>query len=162
ASINQRLDAIAEFVADARLTEDLREKLRGIYDIQRLLARIITGRASPRDLSHVGQTLAALPAVKAKITGRRSELLSHLDAQLDMCPEIRARLEKALVENCPLQSREGGIIQPGYNAELDSLRELATGGKQWIARYQAEEAARTGIANLKVGFNKVFGYYIEV
>ncbi|HZZ29502.1 MAG TPA: DNA mismatch repair protein MutS [Pirellulales bacterium] len=162
APINQRLDAIAELVADARLTGDLREKLRGIYDVQRLLARIITGRASPRDLSHVSQTLAALPALKAKITGRRSELLSHLDIQIDLYPEIRERLETAMVENCPLQSREGGIIRPGYHAELDGLRELATGGKQWIARYQAEEAVRTGIANLKVGFNKVFGYYIEV
>jgi DNA mismatch repair protein MutS len=160
--INQRLEAVAELAADSRLTDDLREKLRGIYDIQRLLARITTGRASPRDLGHVGQTLAALPPVKAKITGRRSPLLTGLEAELDLCPDIRARLEAALVENCPLQSRDGGIIRLGYNAELDGLRELAAGGKQWIARYQAEEAEGTGIANLKVGFNKVFGYYIEV
>jgi DNA mismatch repair protein MutS len=162
AAINQRLDAVAELTTDSRLTDDLREKLRGIYDLQRLLARITTGRASPRDVGHVGQTLAALPALKAKITGRSGLLLSSLEMELDLCPEIRARLEAALVENCPLQSREGGIIRPGYNAELDGLRELAAGGKQWIAQYQAEEAARTGIANLKVGFNKVFGYYIEV
>jgi len=127
-----------------------------------LLSRISTGRASPRDLAHVGQTLAALPALKAKITGRKSALLRQLEAELDLCPEMRARLETALVDPCPLQSREGGIIRAGFHAELDGLRELAAGGKQWIARYQAEEAQRTGIANLKVGFNKVFGYYIEV
>ncbi len=130
--------------------------------MQRLLARIATGRASPRDLGHVGHTLAALPAVKAKVTGRKSALLVRLESELDLCPEIRARLESALVENCPLQTRDGGIIRPGFNADLDGLRELAAGGKQWIARYQAEEAARSGIPTLKVGFNKVFGYYIEV
>ena len=161
-AINERLDAVAELVADSRLADELRDKLRGIYDMQRLLARISTGRASPRDLAHVGHTLAALPAVKAKITGRKSALLSQLESEIDLCPEIRAKLESALVEDCPLQSREGGIIRPGHSSELDSLRELAAGGKQWIAAYQADEAARTGIPTLKVGFNKVFGYYIEI
>src|ERR1700749_2029874 len=98
-----------------RLTDELREKLRGIYDLQRLLARIATGRATPRDLSHVRQTLATLPAVKAKITGRSSTLLGSLESQLDLCPDIRSRLDSALVDNCPLQTREGGIIRAGYN-----------------------------------------------
>jgi DNA mismatch repair protein MutS len=162
AAIDDRLDAVAELAADSRLTDDLREKLHGIYDVQRLLARITTGRATPRDLGHIGQTLAALPAIKARITGRKSSLLCNLESQIDLCPEIRAKLELALLENCPLVAREGGIIRPGYNSQLDALNELAAGGKQWIARYQAEESQRTGIANLKVGFNKVFGYYIEV
>jgi DNA mismatch repair protein MutS len=162
ALIDRRLDAVAEVVDDARLCDALRESLRGIYDMPRLLARVTTGRASPRDLAHIGNTLSALPAVKAKLADRRSELLNELEAQIDLCPEIRARLEAALVENCPLAPRDGGLIRSGFSAELDGLRELAAGGKQWIARYQAEEAARTGIANLKVGFNKVFGYYIEV
>jgi DNA mismatch repair protein MutS len=162
AAINERLDAVAELVADSRVNDELREKLRGIYDLQRLLSRVTTGRASPRDLAHVGQTLAALPMLKAKITGRKSDLLRQLETEIDLCPEMRARLEAALVDPCPLQSREGGIIRAGFHAELDGLRELAAGGKQWIARYQAEEAQRTGISNLKVGFNKVFGYYIEV
>src|SRR4029079_11549149 len=103
---------------------------------------------SPRDLAHVGQTLAALPVVKAKITGRQSALLRQLEAELDLCPEMRARLETALVDPCPLQSREGGIICAGFHAELDGLRELAAGGKQWIARYHGAEAPRTGIATL--------------
>jgi len=160
-SINQRLDAVEELIGDGRLCE-LRETLRGIYDVQRLLARITTGRASPRDLVHVAGTLAALPAAKAKLAGRKSSLLCRLEAEFDLCPDIRARLESALVDDCPLASREGGFIRAGYHAKLDGLRELAAGGKQWIARYQAEEAARSGIASLKVGFNKVFGYYIEV
>ena len=162
AAIDERLDAVGELVAESRLGDELREKLHGIYDVQRLLARITTGRASPRDLAHLGSALAVLPALKAKITGRRSALLIQLEAQIDLCPEVRSRLEAALVDDCPLQSREGGIIRPGFNSELDGLRELAAGGKQWIAKYQAQEAARTGISTLKVGFNKVFGYYIEV
>ncbi len=162
AAINERLDAVDELVRDSRLCDEVREKLGGIYDIERLLARIATGRASPRDLGHIGQTLAALPAVKAKLAGRKSELLCRLEGEIDLCPEIRARLEAAIVENCPLLAREGGMIRTGFNRELDGLRELAVGGKQWIAKYQAEEAARSGITNLKVGFNKVFGYYIEV
>ena len=88
--------------------------------------------------------------------------MNQLEAELDLCPDLRARLDAALEEECPLVSREGGFIRPGFNADLDNLRELTTGGKQWIARYQAEEAARTGIASLKVGFNSVFGYYIEI
>ena len=133
-----------------------------MYDVERLLARVTTGRASPRDLSFLGRTLRSLPAVKAKLTARRSELLSELEAAIDLCPELRATLDAALADECPLASREGGFIRDGFSAELDALRELAHGGKQWIARYQAQETERTGIPTLKVGFNKVFGYYIEI
>ncbi len=160
--INARLDAVAELVADAALTRTLVDHLRGVYDLERLLARVTTGRASPRDLSFVGRTLAGLPQIKAKITARRSPHLQELEEKLDLCGPLRAGLEKALADDCPLASREGGFIRPGYSPELDTLRELAAGGKQWIARYQAEESARSGIANLKVGFNKVFGYYLEI
>jgi DNA mismatch repair protein MutS len=162
AAIDLRLDAVAELVEDARLCDDLRERLGGIYDLERLLARVTTGRATPRDLAFVGRTLAALPAIKARLTARRSPLLNQLEAELDLCPEIRARLETALADECPLSSRDGGLIRAGFHAPLDGLRELAAGGKQWIARYQSEEATRTGISTLKVGFNKVFGYYLEV
>ena len=88
--------------------------------------------------------------------------MNQLEAEIDLCADVRSRLEAALAEDCPLSSRDGGFIRDGYCAELDALRELAHGGKQWIARYQAEEIQRTGIPNLKVGFNKVFGYYLEV
>jgi DNA mismatch repair protein MutS len=161
-AINARLDAVEETVADAQLAGQLRESLRSIYDIERLLARVTTGRASPRDLGFVGRTLAALPKVKAKLTGRRSQRLVELESRIDLCPEIRGRLEDALVDDCPLASREGGIIRPGFHPQLDELRALSAGGKQWMAQYQASETERTGITSLKVGFNRVFGYYLEV
>jgi DNA mismatch repair protein MutS len=161
-AINARLDAVAELVADAALSGQIRECLRQIYDIQRLLARVTTGRASPRDLAFVGRTLACLPKVKAKLTGRTSKLLQELEQRLDLCADIRGPLETALVDDCPLTSRDGGFIRSGYRADLDELRELMAGGKQWMAQYQAAECQRTGIANIKVGFNSVFGYYLEV
>jgi DNA mismatch repair protein MutS len=162
AAITARLDAVAELLADASLCTRLREALKDIFDIERLLARASTGRASPRDLSCLGRTLRALPELKARLTARTSELLNRLEVGLDLCAELRAKLDAALEDDCPLASRDGGFIRAGFQAELDALRELATGGKQWIARYQASEAERTGIPNLKVGFNNVFGYYLEI
>ncbi len=162
ARIDQRLDAVAELVGDAALANKLQDQLRGIYDLERLLARVTTGRASPRDLSFIGRTLASLPPIKAKITARRSALLSQLEEQLDLCEEVRAQIERALADDCPLVSREGGFIRDGFSNDLDGLRDLASGGKQWIANYQAEESQRSGIGSLKVGFNKVFGYYLEI
>ena len=162
ASIRARLDAVEELVGDQSLCDDLHESLRRVYDVERLLARVTTGRANPRDLSFLGRTLRSLPAIKAKLTARRSKLLAELEAAIDLCPELRATLEGALADECPLVSREGGFIRDGFSPELDALRELAHGGKQWIARYQAQETQRTGIPSLRVGFNKVFGYYIEI
>jgi len=162
AAIEMRLDAVAELVADARLAADLRESLRRVYDMERLLARITTGRASPRDLSFLGRTLRTLPAIKAKLAARTSRLLGELEGQIDLCGGLRAQLDGALVDDCPLASRDGGFIRDGFSPELDALRDLMRGGKQWIAAYQARQTERTGIPNLKVGFNKVFGYYLEV
>jgi DNA mismatch repair protein MutS len=161
-AINARLDAVGELVADAAVTSQLREALRETYDIQRLLARVTTGRSSPRDLAFVSHTLGCLPKVKAKLTGRTSQLLQEIEARLDLCADVRGPLELALVDNCPLTAREGSFIRAGYRAELDELRELMAGGKQWMAEYQAAEAKRTGIPSIKVGFNQVFGYYLEI
>ncbi len=161
-AIDARLDAVAELVADASLTAGLRDALAETYDVQRLLARVTTGRASPRNLSFVGRTLSVLPKVKAKLTGRKSELVQQLDERLDLCAEVRGPLELALVDECPLVARDGGFIRTGYRGELDELRELTAGGKQWMAEYQAAECERTGIPNIKVGFNSVFGYYLEI
>ena len=161
-SIDARLDAVAELVADPALANALQDQMRGIYDLERLLARVTTQRASPRDLSFVCRTLRSLPSIKAKITARPSALLSELEQRLDLCCEARAGLEKALADDCPLVSREGGFIRDGFCSELDTLRDLMTGGKQWIAQYQADESQRAGIPSLKVGFNKVFGYYLEI
>ncbi len=160
--IDERLGAVAELVTDAGLANALQDQLRGVYDLERLLTRVTTGRASPRDLSFIGRTLRGLPTIKAKITARQAALLRQLEAELDPCCEVRAVLERALADDCPLNSREGGFIRDGFSTELDGLRELTSGGKQWIAAYQAEESQRSGISNLKVGFNKVFGYYLEI
>ncbi len=162
AAINARLDAVGELVNDAPLTTHIRDCLKQIYDIQRLLARITTGRASPRDLSFVSRTLACLPKVKAKLTGRASSLLQQIEQRLDLCADVRGPLEQALVDDCPLTARDGGFVRPGYRADLDELRELMVGGKQWMAEYQASESKRTGIPSIKVGFNSVFGYYLEI
>ncbi|NLZ03341.1 MAG: DNA mismatch repair protein MutS, partial [Pirellulaceae bacterium] len=161
-AISARLDAVEELVADAALTEDLHKALRQAYDVERLLTRVTTGRATPRDLSFLGRTLACLPAIKARLTARNSDLLSSIEARIDLCAELRSRLDAALVDQCPLAAGEGGFIRDGFHGPLDALRELTRGGKQWIARYQAEEMERSGIPSLKVGFNKVFGYYLEV
>lgn len=160
--INARLDAVAEFHAEPSLTSALREALGSIYDVQRLLARVTTGRASPRDLSFVARTLATLPKVKAKLAGRKADRLLQLESRIDLCPEVRSRLEAALEDDCPLAIRDGGFIRAGFHAELDQQRDLMRGGKQWIAEYQAQAIEQTGISSMKVGFNKVFGYYLEV
>lgn len=159
--INLRLDAVEELTTDSMFCRDLREQLQGAYDLQRLTARVATGRCSPRDLSCLARTLALLPKLKAKLSGRAAVRLCELEAKLDLCPEIRSDIESALIDEPPMLTTDGGLIREGYHAQLDEWRDLARGGKDWIARYQATEIERTGIPNLKVGFNKVFGYYLE-
>ena len=162
ATIRDRQEAVAELARDAGLRSDLRGALGEAYDLERLAARVGTGRASPRDLSALARTLAILPGVKARLAARGSSRLNALEAALELCPEVRAGVESALVDDPPLAVKEGGLIRAGYHPDLDELREIARGGKTWIARYQAEQVRRTGINNLKIGFNKVSGYYIEV
>ncbi len=161
-AIVDRHDAVGELVRDAPLCAKLRDQLNQVYDLQRLLARVTTGRASPRDLSFIGRTLQRLPAMKAALAARQSHLLNELEQRIDLCPQVANRLEAALEAECPLNVNEGGFIRAGFLPELDALRDLAHGGKQWIANYQKQEIERTGISTLKVGFNKVFGYYLEV
>ena len=160
--IDARLGAVQELISESEMLEKLRELLDGVHDLPRLLARVTSGRARPRDLSQIASTLSRLPAIKARLSERRAELLQSLEAELDLCGDIRERLDAALVEDCPLVSTEGGMIRAGFDKTLDGLRELASGGKQWIASYQKQEIERTGISTLKIGFNKVFGYYLEV
>jgi DNA mismatch repair protein MutS len=161
-AIEARLDAVAELAAEQALRGDLREVLEGASDLSRLTARVSTGRASPRDLAAIARTLRLLPRIKAKVTARKARLLAELEGRLELCPDLREALDAALVDDPPISPKEGGLIRTGYNAELDELRSTASGGKAWIARFQAREITRTGIASLKVGFNKVFGYYIEI
>ncbi len=162
AAVERRLDAVAELVDDPGLRADLRATLGDAFDLQRLTARISTGRASPRDLVAVGRTLVLLPKIKAKVTARRSALLRELESRLELCADLRELLESALVENPPLNPRDGGVIRPGYDPQLDEWHSTARTSKDWITKFQADEITRTGIPSLKVGFNQVFGYYIEV
>jgi len=161
-AIAARQDAVERFLRDDTLRRKLREHLHGVYDLERLLARVTTGRASPRDLSFVGQTLSRLPQLKELLASRPTTLLEELDSRLDPAPDLSSRLAASLSDDCPLSPRDGGFIRTGYSADLDQLRDLAAGGKQWIAAYQATQAQATGISNLKVSYNKVFGYFIEI
>lgn len=162
AAINERLDAVEEFASDHTFRLELRNLLKSSSDLARLTTRVSTGRASPRDLTAIGRTLELLPRIKAKLAGRNALLIRDLESQLELCPDLRDLLDRALVENPPVHPRDGGVIRAGYHPALDELRALATNGKNWIANYQAEEIRRTGIASLKVGYNSVFGYYLEV
>jgi len=161
-AIEARLDAVAELHADHRLRQELRGIFESILDLQRLTARVSTARATPRDLAAVARTLRVLPKLKAKVAGRKSRLLAELEQRLELCPDLREALDAALVDDPPQSAKEGGVIRDGYRPELDELRTIARDGKSWIARFQADEIARTGISSLKVGYNQVFGYYIEI
>ena len=161
-AINDRLDSVQELVKDAALRADVRTTLKQTYDLTRLLARIATGRTGPRDLQQVATTLANMPKLKARLTDRSAARLGFVEAHLHLCPELRSQLESGLADECPLSASDGNFIREGFDTELDELRKLARGGKQWIASYQQQQMNETGIPNLKVGYNKVFGYYLEV
>jgi DNA mismatch repair protein MutS len=162
AAIETRLDAVGELKEDHVLRQEIRARLDDAFDLQRLTTRVSTGRASPRDLAAVARTLGLLPKIKAKLTARRAALLCELEARLELFPDLREALDSALVDDPPPSPHEGGVIRRGYDPALDDLHAIARGGKEWIARFQAQESTRTGISSLKVGFNKVFGYYIEI
>jgi len=162
AGVEARHDAVGELTGDTTLRTELREAMREVHDLQRLTARASTGRAAPRDLAAIGRTLRYLPRIKARIAARKSALLADLEQRLELCPDLRHLLDQALEESPPLSPREGGLIKAGYDADLDALRDIARGGKEWIVRFQAQEIERTAIPSLKVGFNQVFGYYIEI
>ena len=162
AAITARLDAVEELVKDHGLRGQLRDQLDACSDIQRLTTRVSTSRATPPDLAKIAATLRLLPAVKAKLAGRRSSLLAALEQRLELCPDLRDLLDRALKNDPPFSAKDGDVIREGYSPELDELRKLSSEGKGWIARYQAAEITRTNITSLKVGFNEVHGYYIEV
>ena len=160
--IQTRLDAVAELRQHHALRRSLRDHLKQFPDLPRLTTKASTGRSSPRDLTAIGYTLAAIPALLEALTKFKSSLLSILMERIDPCPTLRQQLQTALAEAPPLSPKDGGFIRAGFHARLDQLRELTKGGKEWIANYQAQEIARTGINSLKVGFNSVFGYYSKL
>jgi DNA mismatch repair protein MutS len=160
-SIQERLDAVEALTRNQGLLNNLRHLLKDVFDLQRLLARVSVGRSTPRDLQCVEQTLAKMPRLKQLLEVNPSRLLTQLQLDLDLCSELKLELASALVDACPTSTKDGGFIRRGYNSQLDGYRNLAAGGKQWIAKYQQQVIEETGIPNLKIGYNRVFGYYLE-
>ena len=160
--IRERLEAVNELFENATLRGDLTMLLGGIYDIERIIAKINTGRANGRDLLALGRSLERLPPIKKAMRECTSTRLKALAQDLDPVEEAQTLIAGAIAPDPPPTIREGGLIREGYDQDLDELRSVAKGGKEWIANFQADETKRTGIPSLKVGFNKVFGYYIEV
>ncbi len=161
AMIRERHDAVQSLVDDYELAETLRERLRAIRDMERMLARIALGRAYPRDYRGMADSLLALPGL-AELLADRSGLFAGMRADLSGLEGLAAHLQSALAETPPALFRDGGMIRSGFDGELDRLRDLAASASDWLARYEAEQRERTGIANLRVKYNKVFGYFIEV
>jgi DNA mismatch repair protein MutS len=160
--IRRRLAAVAGFRDDRMVREGIQEELGGIYDMERLNGRISLRRANARDLVALKTSVQRLPRIKALLAGSPSELLSEIAASLDPLEDVARVIEKAICDEPPISTKEGGIIREGYDPELDRLIAATRDGKSWIAELEASEQKRTGISSLKVGYNRVFGYYIEV
>ena len=158
----ERQDAVGELLDDAAARRSLRAELKQVRDLERLTGRVVTGRASPRDLHVLRASLERVPALCDALEAAQAPLLVELRERMDPLADVRALLARALAHEPAASVGEGGVIREGFDAELDALRETRDGGQATIARLQADERARTGIPSLKVGFNKVFGYYIEV
>jgi DNA mismatch repair protein MutS len=160
--INERLDAVEELKEESGLRKKLREALREINDIERIIGRISTTSAKPRDLGALRDSSYFISDLKLILKNSRSKRLEEVGQKLDDLADIKALLEKALVDEPPFSSRDGGIFRDGFSEELDQLRLIKRDGRKWIAGLEAKERASTRINSLKVGYNRVFGYYIEV
>ena len=164
-AIEARLGAVAHLLQQTVVRGEIRKELRGIQDLERLTSRITLGQAMPRELVALRRSLAQLPVLKNFVTPKPSggsELLRELHDEIDELADVRELLEKAIAEEPPALATDPGVIRPGYSAELDELRNLSQHSKQVIASMEERERKRTGIASLKIRFNQVFGYYIEV
>ncbi len=164
-AIEARLDQVESFVEDPIARERLAERLRGFPDLERLAGRARSGLASPRDLAALRRALGVVPEIQAllyRMEGPQAEAIRPLAARLDPIPELLDLLTRALVEDPPATLQEGGAIRPGFSEELDRWRAMAKEAQAWLADLEQRERERTGIRTLKVGYNKVFGYYIEV
>ena len=160
--IRDRLDGVEAFFTQGLLRGAFRDALKPVHDIERLTARVATGRANARDLLALGESLSALPALKQTLSEVRADILVGLRNRIDPIEELADLVVAAIAPAPPIGLHEGGLIRKGHNAELDEIRDVASGGKQWLSDYQAAESARTGIPSLRIGFNKVFGFYIEI
>jgi DNA mismatch repair protein MutS len=160
--INLRLDTVEEQVRQTIAREELRRALEGVLDLERLLSRVTLETANPRDLLALAASLGRIPAVRAVLSRLESERLKSLHSGIDELSEVRTRIGQTIIPEPPISLNDGGVVQPGSDRELDELRELSRSGKQFLAQMEQRERERTGISSLKVRFNSVFGYYLEI
>jgi DNA mismatch repair protein MutS len=158
----RRLDAVQALNKDWMLRKELRDELGEVYDLERLAGRIAYGTANGRDLIALKNSLKRIPSIQQICRSLDAAPLSLLASRMDACTDIADAIERAISEEPPVSVKEGGLIRPGYDSKLDELREASQNGKQWIAELERQEREATGIKSLKIGFNKVFGYYLEV
>ena len=160
--IEERLDAVAELKDQAISREEIREYLSSVYDLERLMCKIPYQSANLRDLIAFERTLSMLPHIRCILQDMSSTLLKELYQELDPLEDLCALIQKAIVDDPPIAMKEGGIIKDGYHEEVDRLRTAKSKGKEWLARLEEQEREKTGIKNLRIRYNKVFGYYLEV
>ncbi len=162
AEIEARLDAVSALLQETIARAEIRNVLSGILDLERLLAKVTLGTAGPREMLALGRSLAAVPALKKAVPRGRAARLDELEEGLDEVADVRGRILEALAENPPVILAEGGVIRDGFDPALDELRDISRNSRRYIAQIETRERTRTGIASLKVRFNNVFGYYIEI
>jgi DNA mismatch repair protein MutS len=160
--IVRRLESIEELMNNLYVSEDLKEFLRNVYDIERLISKISCGSANARDLISLKESLKYLPDIKSSISACKSDLLSYIYNDFDLLEDVYELIDSSIADNPPLQIKEGGIIKLNFNEEIDKLRLAMSNGKDWIASLEQKEREETGIKSLKISYNRVFGYYIEI
>lgn len=160
--IEKRLDAVSELCKDGVSRDEIREYLNPVYDLERLLGKVSYGSANPRDLIAFRNSLQMLPAIKTVVSGFEKEYLKELAEQIDELRDLCSLIEASIPEEPPIATKEGGVIKDGFHPQVDSLRQAKTEGKNWLAALEEEDRERTGIKNLKIKYNRVFGYYFEV
>jgi len=162
APISRRLNAVDELVHQGVLRAELREALTSIYDLERIMTRVVYGSANAKELRSLWMTICRMEPIKQLLSGVQSALLMDIERSIDPLTDVRDLIDRAIVEEPPFSVREGGMIRQGFNEEIDQLNYEMTNGKDFIARIEAQEKEKTGIKTLKVRYNRVFGYYIEV
>lgn len=160
--INERLDAVEEFFDSFIMRAETREIFGGVYDIERLTGKIALGNVNPKDFVSLKNSLGQIPSLKEVLNNASSTLVKSCFNNLDPLDDLYDTLDRAIVDEPPTLLKDGGFIKTGFNAEVDKLRRASTEGKDWVAQMEADERQKTGIKNLKIGYNRVFGYYLEV
>ncbi len=160
--INDRLDSVDELYNSVMISNNIKGCLKNVYDIERLISRIVYGNCNGRDLIALKQSVSGLPELKMEMSQLNSKLISSIYEKFDILSDIYELINDSIIEEPPVSVKEGGLIKSGYNTELDEIKEITINGKSWISELQNTEREKTGIKNLKIGYTRVFGYYIEV